>query len=844
PAVDFGLINIGSDFKTLKEVIVTSEVPVQINGDTLAFKAHAFKTKPNATVEDLLKKMPGMTVDKDGTVRAQGENVQKVYVDGKEFFNNDPKLATKNLTADMVDQVEVFDDMSEQAKFNRIDDGSRTKAINLKLKKEKKKGIFGKAYAGYGNEEHYDAGITANFFKGASQASVIAKANNVNNIGFTIPDMIGMFGPGGKMNGMDLSKSDGRSGMQILPMSGGNFSGFNVGSTGGSGLTTSSSAGFNYRDTWSNHFDFNGSYFFNQANAENLRTSYRQIFLSSDTTQINDQQSASQNTNNNNRLNFNLIYTIDSLNSLIYSPNINFQNSETMSDDTTAFFVDAFSSLTEINESRTVNNSKGEGLNWNNNLIWRKKFSRVGRTFSVNLLNTTTDNERNSFYRINSKFRNSNYKNDVENETRNYGATLSLTEPVGRDKILEFNYSYNKNKNVQNRETFNFNNSSGEYDLLNDSLTNRFENITQLHRVGSNFRISRKKYNFQIGVSVQHTDRENNNFTKNENFSDKYTNIVPNASINYQFAKSRNLRFTYRSRTRLPTVNQLQDVVDVSRFPYISRGNPGLKQEFTNNFSLNYTFFDLIRFRNVFALLSFSNTGNKIANSTKNLGTGVQETMPVNIDGAFNAIGNFNIGFPIKKMKSGTFNTGTHIQYNRDVNLVDSEKNYIRSLTLGEDLRMNYSYKERLDLGITAGVYYTSAQYSIQKNYNASYYTQNYSADITYMLPKSFLLSTDLDFNVNTGKTDAFDQNFFMWNASFAKQMLKNKRGELKLSIFDILDQNKSITRNVAENYVEDVQNKVLNRFFMMTFTYNINRMGGNMPGTFNRTTRDTRKKH
>jgi hypothetical protein len=849
PVADLGIIKMDKDYKTLKEVFVISEAPVQIKGDTLAFRADAFKTKPNATVEDLLKKMPGMTVEKDGTVKAQGENVQKVYVDGKEFFNNDPKLATKNLTADMIDQVEVFDDMSEQAKFNRIDDGSRAKAINLKLKKDKKKGIFGKVYAGYGTGEHYDAGIITNFFKGASQASIIAKANNVNNIGFTVTDMMGMFsgnsGGGGRGR---MQMSGGGGGMQIVNMSGGagnsggGFGGFNIGNTGGSGLTSSSSIGFNYRDTWSKHLDFNGSYFFNHAGAENLRKAYRQTFLSDDTTQINEQQTDSKNTNNNHRINFNLIYTIDSLNSIIFSPNINFQNSESMSDDTTDFFYNVNKTISKINDSRTLSRTEGNGINWTNNLIWRKKFTKPGRTFSANFSNTMSDNDRNSFYRIASKFRNSNYKNDIENKTRNYGGSFSYTEPLARDKILEFNYAYNKNKNESDRQTFDFNGSTADYDLLNDSLTNHFQNLNESNRIGTNLRIVKKKYNYQVGISVQQTLLESNNLTRKQNISNKFTNIFPNASFNYQFARSRNLRFNYRGRTNQPSITQLQDVVDISRFPYISRGNPALKQEFINNFSLNYTFFDIMRFRNVFAFINISNTYNKIANATKNLGQGVQETMPVNVDGVFNASGNFNIGFPIKKMKGGTFNTATRIQYGRDANLVDGQKNYIKNLTVGEDLRLNYNYKTKLDLGLTASINYTSAKYTIQKNFNTSYYTHNYSADITYTLPKGFILSTDFDYTATTGRSDGFNQSFYMWNAGLAKQLFKNKRGEVKLSVFDILNQNQSITRSIAENYVEDVQNTVLERFFMMTFTYNINRMAGkSMPGMFNRMTRDIR---
>ena len=298
---DLGVLNMNRAYKTMDEVVI-EEAPVQIKGDTLSFKADAFKTKPNATVEDLLKKVPGMAVEKDGTVKAQGETVQKVYVDGKEFFNNDPKLATKNLSAEMVDRVDVFDDMSEQAKFNGIDDGSRSKAINLKLKKDKKKSVFGKAYAGAGTEDRYDVGLTANFFKGAMQSSVIAKANNTNNVGFSLTDMLGMFGGGGMQSfgggGTSIVSGGGAMGGMIRSMIGSSgMSGFNLGSNG-RGLTSSSQLGFNYRDTWSKTFDINGSYFFNHTNTEDNQSSYRQTLAPDSSINTND-NTYSNNSNNN-----------------------------------------------------------------------------------------------------------------------------------------------------------------------------------------------------------------------------------------------------------------------------------------------------------------------------------------------------------------------------------------------------------------------------------------------------------------------------------------------------------------------------------------------------------------
>ncbi len=303
PVADLGAVPLAQEYKMLGEVVVKDEVPIKIKGDTIAYNVNAFKVlKPNATAEDLLKKLPGVQVEKDGTVKAQGETVQKIYVDGKEFFGNDPKLATKNLTADMIDQVEVFDDMSEQAKFSGIDDGSRSKSMNLKLKKDKNKGLFGRASAGYGSDNRYETGVSANYFKGATKFSIVARSNNTNNIGFTANDQIGIFGGGNFLRG------GGGGGI-------GN-------SSGGSGIIKNNTAGINYSDLWGKSLEITSSYFFNNIGNTNNSSSYRQTFFP-DSTVNRSQQSFSGTSNNNHRINLRLTYFIDSVSSIIYrKPNI------------------------------------------------------------------------------------------------------------------------------------------------------------------------------------------------------------------------------------------------------------------------------------------------------------------------------------------------------------------------------------------------------------------------------------------------------------------------------------------------------------------------------------------
>ena len=856
PVTDFGTIYMEKRSVTLQEVIV-ERPPISIKKDTVEYNASSFKTKPNEDVEGLLKKLPGVQVDKDGTVKAQGEQVQKVYVEGKEFFGTDPKLATKNLTADMVESVQVFDDMSDQAKFTKIDDGSRQKAMNIKLKKDKKNGYFGKINAGIGTDGRYDNNLSFNKFKGSQQLSIIGAVNNTNKQGFSFSDIIstmGGFGAGGQGGGPGGGGGQGGPGGggplgggagQMIATRGG-IAGLGFGG-GSNGITSSISTGINYRDSWSSKIDVSGSYFFSQTKNNSVQNIFKQTFYPNDSTTNTNDDKISRNENDSHRFNLRFEYRIDSMNSILYTPSFTIQHSNGFSNDTS--YVNSLKAAQQYLAltGRTYNENSRDGINLNNNLLYRRRLNKIGRTFTLgwsnaynhsngdgnNISPQTLFNPDGSML---STYLSQNYQSSQKTNSSNNVISTSYTEPVGRNKLVELNYAYTNTQSSSDKQTNNYDTLSGEYKIPNAQQTNYFKNSFISNRIGANFRVQEKKYNYQLGGSVQFTTLEshvfNNGSTKDSVINRNYVNFNPNANFNYNPKAGQNLRFNYRGRTNQPSTSQLQNVQDVSNPQNIKTGNPDLKQEFAHNLNIGYNKFNIFNFQFIAFNVNTSFTQNKIVNSIDTLGRGVQLTRPINMNGAGNASLFFTYGKTMKKLKGGNINATTFVLYNRDVSLLYKQKNYTNGLVLTQSLGINYNHKQ-VDLGFNGSISYNSTRYSLQSNLNSEYYIQTYSPEFSYTFFKYLIASTDLDYTINSGLSSGFNQSVAYWNASLALQVFKKRDGEIKLGVYDILKQNKSLVRSTGDNYIQDTRTNVLPRYFMLSFTYNIRKgsqQNNNMP--------------
>lgn len=843
---DLGSLYMQQEANVLEGVVIKSTPPITIKKDTVEFNAGSFKTKPNAVAEDLLKKLPGVEVDKDGTIKAQGEQVTRVLVNGKRFFGDDPQMATKNLPPDVIDKIQIFDAQSDQSAFTGFDDGNRVKTINIVIKKNKNKGYFGKAAAGIGNKDLYELGANVNRFNDNESLSVVAQSNNANKQNFSAQDVLGGAGGGGRGGG------GGGGGMRRS--SGGGGGGGNSGS-GSTGLTTTYAAGANYRSPWSSKTEGYGSYFFNGQKTNRDQISRTQTFVTSDTTTDNNQVLVSRNNNYNHRFNYNIESKLDSNNQLIIRPGLSYQKTSSTSNRTTGIVKNQG---VKVSNGTTMSESDNSGYAGNLDLNFQHRFKKRGRTISLGLSGTynSNDGEGNNFSVNQSYLADGisytldtvNQRNISDVHSKSFTGNFSYTEPLSEHSMIELGYNFSTNMNTSDRRTFNYDSLSHDYNVRDTTLTNYFESRNTSNRATVSYRIQFPKITASVGTGVQFSELSSINKTRNTDLKQRFTNMYPTASLNYNVAKQKSLRFNYDGRTNAPSVTQLQDVTDNSDPLNIKQGNPGLKQSFNHSFRLMYNSFSQTTMRNVFLTFNAQFTSNNITNSVITILDGVEKptgvpettpsgatvTRPVNLNGNYNMSLSFNYGLPLKVPKSN-LNFGSNLSQSQTVNLQNDRKggtlkNYTRNYGLGGVIRWTTNLQKNFDVNFTSNSTYNIARYSVSSSQNGNYFSESLSTEFTYYTASGWMASADFDYKYY-GRGAGYNTSVPLLSMYVAKQIFKDKSGEIRLSVYDLLNQNVSITRNITNNYIQDVQNKVLTRYFMLTFTYNLRKFGdGKMP--------------
>ncbi|GAC1588586.1 MAG: TonB-dependent receptor [Ginsengibacter sp.] len=841
--LDLGNIPMGKSSKVLSAVtIVASAPPVKQKQDTLEYSANSFKTNPDATAEDLIKKMPGITVDKAGTVTAHGDQVKKVTVDGKEFFGDDATAALRNLPSEVIDKIQVFDKLSDQAAFTGFDDGSSVKAINIVTKSNMKNGQFGRVYAGYGTDQCYAAGGHVSFFNGNRRISLVGLLNNVNQQNFSSQDLLGVTSSGGRGGrGGGGNRGGGAGGFQ-----GGNGSNFLVGAQ--SGISKTNAFGINYSNQLGKKLTVTGSYFFNNSSTPNTQILTQQYLNNnSDSVRYYKENNTSTNNNYNNRINLRLEYKLDSANSLIITPNLSFQNNTSGS---MVKGINSFGTNRIISKTDNTVNTSSSGYNINNGILLRHMFHKRGRTISVGMNNSLSNRKGNTYLQAYNKYYKgaSNYSDslnqlsDNKTEGNQTSFNLAYTEPIGKKSQLQVNYNPSFTNNKADQETSRFDYTNTKYALLDTALSNKFTNHFNTHNTGLAYRYGDKDNQFSAGLYYQYaTLNSDEQFPFITTIHKTYSNILPNLMARIKLSAKSSIRLFYRTSTNPPSINQLQNVINNTNPFFLTIGNPNLQQQYTNNLVARYTYTNSLKGSSFFANFFLQSTNDYVANATftarrdsvlsKNdtLFRGSQISKPVNLNGYISARSFLTYGFPLKFIRS-TINMNVGLSYANLPGMIDNVSNLSKtySYNVGAVLASNISQYIDFNLSYSANI--SKVTNSIQPKLNSNYYTQSAGVQVNLLLKTGWFLQNDVSNQSYTGLTNGFNQHYTLWNAALGKKFLKDQNGELKLSVFDLLKQNKSITRNTTETYIEDVQNQVLQQYFMLTFTYKLKNFGKGKP--------------
>ena len=802
--VNVGKLELNEETFQLGEAVIVGKAPeIVVRNDTMEYNADSYKVTEGSVLEDLLKKMPGVEVDSEGKVTVNGKEIKKVMVDGKEFFSNDPKVASKNLPAKMIDKVQVLDKKSDMAMMTGFDDGEEETVINLTVKPGMKQGWFGNAFAGYGSKDRYEGNAMVNRFINNDQFTFMGGLNNTNNMGFS-----------------DLASS------MFSGMGGGGRRGFGRGGAG-NGITSSGNAGINFSKEFNPKITLGGNINYSHSDNDARSKSNQQNILTGDSISYYDEQSKSNTRNDNVGANFRMEWKPDSLTQIIFRPNFSYSNSHNSEEGS---FHTLAGNMDTVNVGNSSYFSNGEGYNLNGQLDFSRKLNSEGRVFSASLSGGLSDSynkgmnySNTEYYQVEAQRMNEtiDQKFRYDNNGYNYRAFLSWVEPIGHNNFIQLTYSFSQNKQESLKNSFT-KDETGEYTLLDTAYSKSYRNNFINQRASLSFKSLREKFNYTIGLNVDPSYTSSENFVGDSTLSKLSRNVVnlsPMAQFNYMFDKQTNLRINYNGRTSQPSMTQLQPLADVSDPLNTVIGNPDLNPSYSNNLSIRFQKF--VRERQQAFIISIN--GNYVVNdivsySTYEGNSGKKITTYKNVDGNYGGNIRIMINSPLRNRKF-SINTTTRASFNNSNGFINSEKNTNKNTVLSERAGIDFR-SDIIDLGLNGNIQYNGTSNSLQAQKNQNTFNYGVGGSTTIYLPWGFKMESDINYSTNSGYADGFKQNEVLWNASASKTFLKNNQGTLRFKIYDILQQRSNISRSITANYIKDTEYNTLNSYFMVHFIY------------------------
>ena len=843
-----GNVVVGADAIMLKGAVVTAMAQkVTLKEDTFVYNSAAYRTPEGSVVEELVKRLPGAEVSDDGTIKINGKEVKKILVDGKEFMTGDTKTALKNLPTSIIDKIKAYDEKSDLSKVTGIDDGEEQTVLDFNVKKGMNKGLMSNIDLGIGNKDRYSARGMGGYFNSNNRFMLFGNANNTSDRGF---------GGGGPRRGFG----------------------------GGNGLNASKMLAANYNYEEKNKFKFNTSLRWNHSDGDVWSRRSSENFMGSSSSfsnSLNQNFSRSDSWNGNIRLE----WMPDTMTNILFRPSISWTTNDSRSTGISASYNQDPYQYTEdplsdegiekmdevdavINRQKSVSLSNSKNNNISGMLQLNRKLNNKGRNVTLRMDAKYTDKDSKSISLQNAHLYlvqneaglDSTYQTNRYNLTPSkdysYSAQATYSEPLWKATFLQFSYKFTYSYSKSDRSTYDFSKYSfdginpeygawGNYlgrldgglgDYRDDKLSRYSEYRNYTHDIQVMMRFVRQKYNLNFGVMIQ---PQRSKFI--QDYQGKYvdtvrtvTNVSPTLDFRYRFSKMSNLRVNYRGTTSQPSISQLLDITDNSDPLNISKGNPGLKPSFTQNFRLFYNNFVQNHNKGVMTYINFSTTSNSISNKvTYDETTGGRITRPENINGNWNVMGAFMFNCSIDSAGVWNINTDTNLGYNHYVSYLsldksqDSQKNTTQNTTWNERLSLSYR-NDWLELSLDGTLAYNHAKNKLQPNSNLDTWQFSYGPSMTLTAPWGTSLNTSLSCSSRRGYSDAsMNTDEFVWNAQLSQGFLKGKPLTVMLQFYDLLHQQSTFSRAISSVSRTDTEYNAINSYAMLHVVYRMNLFGG-----------------
>lgn len=793
----------------LDEINITPST-VQVKGDTLEFDTKKYVTQDFADADELVKQIPGVEIDEDGNVKAQGEAVNKIIIDGREFFSTDPKVALRNLPADVIAKVQIIDDKTEQAKFSGFDDGTRMKVINIVTKPEKRKSYFGKISGGVGPEEKYAINTQVTKMNPKRQYSIDINTNNVNQ-----PNG---FSPRGNNRGRT-----------------------------GQGITTRFNAGFNYLDRFfGERMDFNTNYAYHYTDNNIISQNKTDYTAGNRANQLTNQEQLGNTYTNNHALSIRANWKIDSLQKLDFQPRFSYQSDNRHN----SSMGNTLLNLTEIlNSSQRDNKSLGENFNWGGDLTYMRRLGKPGRTISLNLNGSFSTNKSNAAnYALNSYYRDGAFDRVDTVDNRNYSkgdnngfrSKVAYTEMLGKYSRIQGNYTFRNTARYSDRKTYEFLAETGQVGELKDRLSNEFRNDFLYHSAGLSYLFNKKdSIRFQIGLDYQNAAQANDRILPSILATKSHFNsLLPNVNFQYNFTKETRIELRYNAKTNTPSIEQLQDFIDNQNPLRISSGNPNLKQEYDHNLVMQFRSINKASGRSFTSGFTADFIQHKISNTIFTtdsaftiaedivLGPGGQYSKPDNFDGVYNLRWHNSFGYRIEPLKLN-INLNNNLYFNQNYTLLNFEKVDAKTYGINQRIGVNTAFSKELIIGLDYNGNLSYSKNSATETSNYSVYKHTVGNSIAMTLLKTWTLNSTFNYLYNGSILNAASTTSLLWNIAIGKKLFRRRNAEVNLTVFDLLNDNKNINQQINDLWVRVSQSNAITRYAMLSFTYHIRGLRG-----------------